>query len=117
MPRRVGLQYEALGAPSLFSGEIGETGAAARAEGLPVVEDHVNLGVARDRPHPVARQADHRPRLAQFLVFRKRVLEKLAPERIDFQGRRFRTRGKIRCWLSHLLLGLTIRTSPRVANP
>jgi hypothetical protein len=85
---RVGLEHQALRPPGLFFGEVGETGAAARAEGLPVVEHHVDLGIARDRPHAVARQPHGGTRLAQFLVGGKRVLEKIAAERVNIRNRR-----------------------------
>ena len=52
---RVGLQHQALRAPGLFFGEIGEAGTAARAVSLPIIEDGMDLGISRDRPDIVAR--------------------------------------------------------------
>src|SRR5271165_346664 len=85
---RVGLQHQALRPPRRLFGEVGEAGAAARTEGLPVVEHPMDLGVARDRPDIVARQPHDGARLAQFLMRGKRALEELAAERIDLRRRR-----------------------------
>src|SRR5215472_14174441 len=86
--RRVGLQHQARWPPRLLLGKVGEPGAAARAEPLPVVENSVNLGVARDRPDIVAREPHRGTSLAQFFVDRKRVLKELPAERIDLGNRR-----------------------------
>src|SRR6201993_4292769 len=48
----------------------------------------MDLGVAGDGPDIVAREAHDWPRLAQLFVSRKRILEKLAAERIDLRHRR-----------------------------
>jgi hypothetical protein len=50
--------------------KVGDRGSAARTEGLPIIEDGLDLREARDGAHAVSRQVNDRTRLAQFLVGR-----------------------------------------------
>jgi hypothetical protein len=75
---RIGLQDQALRTPELFSGKIGDPGAAARVEGPPIIEHGVDLLVVCDRPYAISREPYDWPRLAQFFVCRKRILAEFA---------------------------------------
>ena len=67
--------------------KFGEVGAATSKKGFAIVEDRIDLGIAGDRPDIVALEPHGRTSLAQFLVDRKRIFEKLAAKRIDTRNR------------------------------
>ncbi len=87
MRRRVRLQDDALRAPRLFFGEIAQAHAAARAKRQGVVKDGMHLRIAGHAVDAPFVEPHQRPGLAEGIVDRVRILEKLVRERVHVQAR------------------------------
>src|SRR5262249_23776182 len=103
MQRRMGLQDEARRAPRFAAPEVVDADAGGGAEGLPIAQARLHLGMARARPQAVALEPDHRAGIAQFLVKWIGLGEEIVGEGID-RGDRKRGRhrhargGRRRSW-------------------
>src|SRR5439155_18095601 len=115
MRRRVRLEDDALRAPRLFLGEIAQAHAAARTERQGIVEDGMHFRIARHAVDAPFVEPNKRPGLAEGVVDRVRVLEKLVRERVYVQawhaggraprrGDRIRAGGRAHVGLLHIVL-------------